>query len=375
MNASFPQTEINIEALENVKTRLYQLQESILFFLRSINPDTTPGTVSWTELHSKFNVLIAKYLHLTNILNDPHSTLLQSYTVFPNEPPANDQQAQNLGVLLRTKLFPELQQDLDDRTKEGTVPGLESNAAGGRATDERRILAGLKLKSMMHDALCRSADEIFENQRDLVHTKVRYESDEEGDDATENNSAVSGAKTKNKTSNKQKIQTDDILQVDDFAIGASSSGSNNSSSIRYMDDWSGVLTDADGGALVTGEADGDDDSEDLDDQYFEMRRREAASDSDDGDNDAASDNGSYIVESDTESEDENEMELVADSSKNQGQGGDGDDDDDDAFMEVGIETQTPLQRNSQDQSNDMITDSFGEDDGSAEEDMEEVDLA
>jgi len=43
----FPQTEINIEALENVKTRLFQLQESILFFLRSINPETTPSTVSW----------------------------------------------------------------------------------------------------------------------------------------------------------------------------------------------------------------------------------------------------------------------------------------------------------------------------------------
>jgi hypothetical protein len=47
MNATFPQTEINIEALESVKTRLFQLQESILFFLRSINPEATPGTVQW----------------------------------------------------------------------------------------------------------------------------------------------------------------------------------------------------------------------------------------------------------------------------------------------------------------------------------------
>ncbi|KAF9558806.1 hypothetical protein EC968_006862 [Mortierella alpina] len=375
MNATFPQTEINIEALENVKTRLYQLQESILFFLRSINPDTTPGTVSWTELHSKFNVLIAKYLHLTNILNDPHSTLLQSYTVFPNEPPANDQQAQNLGVLLRTKLFPELQQDLDDRTKEGTVPGLETNATGGGTPEERKILAGLKLKSMMHDALCRSADEIFENQRDLVHTKVRYESDEEGDDPTENNTALPGVKLKNKN-NKQKTQTDDILQVDDFAIGAPLNGSNNNSSIRYMDDWSGVLTDADGDHSAFEEAAGDDDTGDFDDQYFEMRRQEAADDSDDEEEDeAASETESVIFESNTQSEDENDMELVEAPVKLDDRGPEGDEENNEAFMTMGAEEPATPQNALKDQSSDMIIDSFGEDDGSAEEDMEEVDLA
>lgn len=36
-----------MEYLESVKTRLVQLHESIHFFLRSINPETTPGTVSW----------------------------------------------------------------------------------------------------------------------------------------------------------------------------------------------------------------------------------------------------------------------------------------------------------------------------------------
>ncbi|KAG9326803.1 hypothetical protein KVV02_005465 [Mortierella alpina] len=367
-------TEINIEALENVKTRLYQLQESILFFLRSINPDTTPGTVSWTELHSKFNVLIAKYLHLTNILNDPHSTLLQSYTVFPNEPPTNDQQAQNLGVLLRTKLFPELQQDLDDRIKEGTVPGLESNATGGGTTEERRVLAGLKLKSMMHDALCRSADEIFENQRDLVHTKVRYESDEEGDDTTENNAVLPGAKSRIKNNNKQKTQADNILQVDDFAIGASSNGSNNSSFIRYMDDWSGVLTDTDGDNSVMEEAARDDDTGELDDHYFEMRRQEAAGDSEDDGDDGASENESVIFESYTGSEDENDMEQARDAFKlgNQGQG---DEHDDDAFMEIGTETPANLQRDLKSQPSNITMDSFDEDDGSAEEDMEEVDLA
>lgn len=98
---------------------------------------------SRTELHSKFNVLIAKYLHLTNLLNDPHSTLLQSYTVFPNESPANDQQVQNLSVLLRTKLFPELEQEMEDRTKDGDIPGL--TASGGSTAEERKILQALKV--------------------------------------------------------------------------------------------------------------------------------------------------------------------------------------------------------------------------------------
>ncbi|KAF9130424.1 hypothetical protein BGW39_003114, partial [Mortierella sp. 14UC] len=183
-----------LDYLESVKTRLSQLQESIHFFLRSINPETTPGTVAWTELHSKFNVLIAKYLHLTNILNDPRIAFNpRNYTVFPFEPPANDQQVQNLSVLLRTKLFPELEQADEERIKEGTIPGLPAlppspapnravNPAGVNTpvgtADEKKQWNAYKLKVMMHDELCRKADGIFEQQRDMVHTKVRYESDD-----------------------------------------------------------------------------------------------------------------------------------------------------------------------------------------------------
>jgi hypothetical protein len=62
---------------------------------------------------------------LTNILNNPQLTLQpRDYTVFPYEPPANDQQVQNLSVLLRTKLFPELEQADEERIKEGTILGL-----------------------------------------------------------------------------------------------------------------------------------------------------------------------------------------------------------------------------------------------------------
>ncbi|KAG0260229.1 hypothetical protein BG011_002060 [Mortierella polycephala] len=392
MSTTFPQTEINLEALENVRTRLFQLQESILFFLRSINPETTPGTVSWTELHSKFNVLIAKYLHLTNILNDPHSTLLQSYIVFPNESPANDQQVQNLSVLLRTKLFPELQQDVEDRTRDGDVPGLTTPStttttgpgAGGGANasapiggtpEERRVLAALKLKVTMHDALCQAADEIFENQRDMVHTKVRYESDDEDEvdnnadakqqQVDENNNTPAAGTRIGKTDGNHRHMANDILQVDDFAIGASSSLSNGS--VRYIDDWGGVLNDVGGfGSMeenVNEDTDGDG-QEELDDKYFEMRRQEAA---------AAEQEESEEESSGNEIEEDNVMTPVfqADVPQSVEEQGKIDEHDDDDFMEVSTQSQA-METAGSNTAETMMEDTFGGESGSGEEDMEEI---
>ncbi|KAF9111753.1 hypothetical protein BGX27_004478 [Mortierella sp. AM989] len=334
MNTTFPQTEINVEALENVKTRLFQLQESIVFFLRSINPDIIPGTVSWTELHSKFNVLIAKYLHLTNLVNDPHSTLLQSYTVFPNEAPANDQHVQNLSVLLRTKLFPELEQEAEDRISDGSIPGLVN--VSGSAAEDRRILQALKLRVTMHDALVQAADEILENQRDMVHIKMRYESEEEGDEEelAEITPAKEGGNSKNKHISK------DVIPVDDFAIG----GSDNTPSIRYMSDWGGTLHDIDG---YSSGSDEDIDADELDDSYFETRRRE-------GDNDQV--------------EDEDEMESVqsGQDSEDEAQYGT-----DDVFMEV-VPKGQPIDPRAGTDGMATSEDTFGDESFSDEEDMEEV---
>ncbi|KAF9973927.1 hypothetical protein BGZ73_002796 [Actinomortierella ambigua] len=170
--------EVNVAALENVRTRLVQLQESILYFLRSINPDA-PSTVSWPDLHSKFNVLIAKYLQLTNILADPTNegrpTPLKHYTVYPHETPLTDQQVQHLSVLLRTKLTPEVEKEDEERLREAHIPGLIQQIGH----DERKTLAALRLNIAMHDAVCRKALEFFEEQRLEVMTRVRYESDDE----------------------------------------------------------------------------------------------------------------------------------------------------------------------------------------------------
>ncbi|KAG0002069.1 hypothetical protein BGZ80_002931 [Entomortierella chlamydospora] len=350
MNTTFPQTEINVEALENVKTRLFQLQESIVFFLRSINPDIIPGTVSWTELHSKFNVLIAKYLHLTNLVNDPHNTLLQSYTVFPNEAPANDQHVQNLSVLLRTKLFPELEQEAEDRISDGSIPGLVNSS--GSAAEDRRILQALKLKVTMHDALCQAADEILENQRDMVHVKMRYESDDEDEDddndgdepgeatATEdgeNTKTQSKAQPSSNSNSKSKQYSNDVIPVDDFAIGNLDSAS----SVRYMSDWGGALHDMDG---YSSGSDGCIDADELDDSYFEAQRQ--------------------VIDSD-EASDEDDMESIQSEEDIEAEA---DEESGDVFIEVGAESQDVRAGSS---AMTTTEDTF-EEEFSDEEDMEEV---
>ncbi|KAF9586300.1 mediator of RNA polymerase II transcription subunit 8 [Lunasporangiospora selenospora] len=231
----FPQSEISIDTLESVKARLQQLQESILHFLRSINPESTPSTASWTELHSKFNVLIARYLNLANILNSPHSSRLQSYTVFPNEPPATDQNVQNLSVLLRTKLFPELEQDDEDRIAQGAALLGLPTGSGGTPVDERRTLAALKLKVMLHDALCKAADEIFEGQLDQVNTRMRFEADVEDDLNSPASKATPSTNDQPTTTIASRPISDDNFFQNDLQLLGIINGQQ--ANIQYVDDW------------------------------------------------------------------------------------------------------------------------------------------
>ncbi|KAG0217974.1 hypothetical protein BGX33_009005 [Mortierella sp. NVP41] len=369
--------------LENIKTRLVQLQESIHFFLRSINPETTPGTVSWNELHSKFNVLIAKYLHLTNILNDPRLLISPcDYTIFPFEPPANDQQVQNLSVLLRTKLFPELEQADEERTKEGTIPGLPvlgpSNVAvkgvvkvpGVMPTpvgnpEEKKVWNAYKLKIAMHDALCKKADELFEEQRDMVHTKVRYESDDDEDEdevqngATKRDRDASGGAMGQGSNKKLKLDTNP-LPTDEFLGGTSAS-------IRYVDEWAGSLNETDGYSSGADEHAGDagagvaEGEELYDDSYFEARRREGALNDDDDEDDESSEEELESVH-----DEEHDAEIQGDEADES--------EDEDTFMEV-VSPNVPFNLQAAAGSNAgmaaSVVETFEEDDDD-EEDMEEV---
>ncbi|KAF9418099.1 hypothetical protein BGZ94_009794 [Podila epigama] len=320
----FPQTEINIEALENVKTRLFQLQESILFFLRSINPENAPPAVSWTELHSKFNVLIAKYVHLTNLLNGPHNNLLQSYTVFPHETPANDQQVQNLSVLLRTKLTPELEQEDEDRTKEGNLPGLVASPNAGTA-DERRTLAALKLKISMHDALCQAADDIFENQRDLVHPKARYESDEEDHSKT-----AGSAPSQRKDITATTTDEQEALRILDSIEG---------SQVRYLDDWAGSVIDYPGYESEDDSWAGQENDEADYDAHMEIQELQRDSDYYESSDSESEDMSTNVPETPVTPSEQTQAEQhdVKDANADDDEEED-DEGDDDAFMEVSTDS-------------------------------------
>ncbi|KAG0094522.1 hypothetical protein BGZ93_007106 [Podila epicladia] len=340
----FPQTEINIAALEDVKTRLSQLQESIVFFLRTISPENQ-SPVSWTELHSKFNVLIAKYVHLTNLLNGPHNNLLQSYTVFPHETPANDQFVQTMSVLLRTKLTPELEQEDEDRTKEGNIPGLVASPSAGTA-EERRILAALKLKISMHDALCQAADEIFENQRDTVHTRVRYESDDEG------------AKKRGSALPPQQKSTHTSEELEALTFLESIQGGQ----VQYLDDWAGSVVDTPG--YESDEwSDQDEANGDSNPDIQELQR-----------------NSDYYESSESEMEEEDEQqmpEVQAQPVVAQQVEEDEDEEEEDAFMEVATESpafgsMSGVTSGSSMIMEDLRGDDEDEEESDDEEDMEEV---
>jgi len=197
----------------------------------------------------------------------------------------------------------------------------------------------------MHDALCTKADQIFEEQKDMVHTKVRYESDDDDDEGEDEDKATTVAEveqaegsTKRErdasepsgpgASKKSKIMTNQ-LPTDDFLNGSSAS-------VRYVDDWAGNLNDVDGyssgadddGAAGTGGADGVDV---FDDSYFEARRQEGAlSDNDGDDEDESSENDELESLHDNDESLQHKDDFETRRSSEEG----GEDEDEDAFMEV-----------------------------------------
>lgn len=230
----------------------------------------------------------------------------------------------------------------------------------------------------MHDELCRKADGIFEQQRDMVHTKVRYESDDDDEDGDEEEVAVGaengGGSTKRErdtsgqsgagvSSKKAKAEANP-LPTDEFLGGSSAS-------VRYVDDWAGNLNDVDGYSSgaddQAGEGAGVEGDDVFDDSYFEARRREGALSSDDDDNEE-------------EECSEEELESLqgdepAEQSLDQGLGEE--EEEEDAFMEVVSPTAPISSQISSAGSNVSMApavETFEEEDDD-EDEMEEVEVA
>jgi len=84
------------------------------------------------------------------------------------------------------------------------------------------------MKIAMHDALCKEVDDFFEHERDSVHARARYESDDEKD--AENSLSIGRMR-------RGRMKEDEVLKVDDFS---------KLNQIRYMSDWGGALRDVEG---------------------------------------------------------------------------------------------------------------------------------
>ncbi|KAG5461094.1 MAG: hypothetical protein BJ554DRAFT_6766, partial [Olpidium bornovanus] len=189
---------IDVEATLNV-TELLQLQETMNFFLQVVDP-AMPYVVPWCLL-DKFNVLVAKYIALHEAAVAP---ALQQLHVHPGGPPETTEQAHNLGILLRTKLIPELEsaeRNLRDEIRKGNAAnraaagdeggGAWAGAAAswGRGEEETREDAVVEralreanvgtriadalitLRNSMiqqHDSLCSMAEESLDRHRDAL---------------------------------------------------------------------------------------------------------------------------------------------------------------------------------------------------------------
>ncbi|KAL1924825.1 uncharacterized protein VTP21DRAFT_4479 [Calcarisporiella thermophila] len=152
----------SISELESVRLKLQQLQESLNYFLQTVNAKVP--VQSWPELLNKYNILAAKFLSLQNDLLA--SQTLPKLVLHPHEPPQTDNESQILSFLLRTKLIPEIEKQ-EEETK------IDVELGGSMDEDSaRKALGELKKRQQQHDAFTSYASEFVENllseQKDML---------------------------------------------------------------------------------------------------------------------------------------------------------------------------------------------------------------
>lgn len=159
----------------------------------------------------------------------------------------------------------------------------------------------------MHDALCQAADEIFENQRDTVHTRARYESEDEGQTKT------GGLPPQKATHTVEEL---DALNFLDSIQGGQ---------VRYLDDWAGSVVDTPG---YESDEQWSDEEEAFGDAHSDIQELQRNSD--------------YYESSDSEMEEEEDIseaqaqpvagQVIEEDEEDE------EDEDEDAFMEVAAES-------------------------------------
>jgi hypothetical protein len=153
----------NLNELQNIKTRLEELRHSLNTF--SLHPD-----ILWPDMLEKFNVLSGKYYNLSQLI---HSSSLRNIAVHPTA--ITQEQPEIIpNVLLRTRLDPEVEEDLEQLVNQSHVKQLYE------VEDESlimRYLVDLQVKLKSFDALCQLGEELMQELRETIPLKIRIENE------------------------------------------------------------------------------------------------------------------------------------------------------------------------------------------------------
>ena len=153
----------NLNELQNIKTRLEELRHSLNTF--SIHPD-----ILWPDMLEKFNVLSGKYYNLSQLI---HSSSLRNIAVHPT---AITQEQPELipNVLLRTRLDPEIEEDLEQLMNQSLMKHLYQVEEESLLM---RYLVDLQVKLKSFDVLCQRGEELMQELREMIPLKIRIENE------------------------------------------------------------------------------------------------------------------------------------------------------------------------------------------------------
>ncbi|RUS33686.1 hypothetical protein BC938DRAFT_470561, partial [Jimgerdemannia flammicorona] len=193
-----------VSELEVLRAKLNSLQDSFSSHLLYLNDPKFP--FNWPDLLNKFNTLTAKFASLSedfygymSASTGTGGSTLPKIMLHPHNPTMTEQETHVLGILLRTKLIPEIER-MEEQTRKsieqelgepsndrGGILGSVSATATNLEDDDilRKRLSHWHTLRKKHDNLATRAgqivNELVTNNRDELTS--RYESESEDGEA------------------------------------------------------------------------------------------------------------------------------------------------------------------------------------------------
>ncbi|KXN67700.1 hypothetical protein CONCODRAFT_80029 [Conidiobolus coronatus NRRL 28638] len=99
------ENKLNVQELQSTKLKIAQIRDSLSEFYNMINFNDQQ-MANWTDVFTKYNILVAKYLNLTDELTNFNYKKL---FLHPDQALSEDLQIRAVGTLLRTKQIPQVE--------------------------------------------------------------------------------------------------------------------------------------------------------------------------------------------------------------------------------------------------------------------------